>query len=119
VNRSSALALANPATDMSFSPTLSTVSIMPGIDTGAPDRTETSRGSTGAPSTLPLACCNPSRCSSISVQSPSGSVPIVRYGLAKPRQPAVSFLACAQHQTSTAAASYLPCEMRSMTLPPA
>ena len=38
-----------PATVASFKPTLSTVSSMPGIDTGAPERTDTSSGRRSPP----------------------------------------------------------------------
>eukprot|EP00961_Rhodomonas_salina_P260737 3523551-Rhodomonas_salina.1 len=38
---------------MSLRPRFRTVSIIPGIDTAAPERTETSRGSFGSPKTLP------------------------------------------------------------------
>ena len=44
-NRSSPLALARPSTVRSLRPRLSMVSIMPGIETAAPDLTETRRGS--------------------------------------------------------------------------
>ena len=55
------------------SPRLRTVSIMPGIDTGAPERTESRRGSGPAPKVLPLAVSTASRRSRISPTSPSGS----------------------------------------------
>ena len=38
----------------SFSPRLSTVSIMPGMETGAPERTETRRGLSPAPNFFPV-----------------------------------------------------------------
>ena len=46
---------ARPFTDPSLSPRFRTVSIIPGIENFAPDRTETSSGSLGSPSDLPMA----------------------------------------------------------------
>ncbi len=48
--RSSDEIAASPSTEASLSPTLRTVSIMPGIEYFAPDRTDTSSGSSGSPS---------------------------------------------------------------------
>ena len=53
-NRSLPLALARPLTVRSFMPRLSIVSIMPGIDMAAPDRTDTSRGLSGESQPLPV-----------------------------------------------------------------
>ncbi len=53
-NRESLLCLARPSTVWSFSPRLRIVSIMPGIDKGAPDRTDTSRGLSESPNFLPV-----------------------------------------------------------------
>ena len=44
----------DPATDVSLRPRLRTVSIIPGIENGAPERTETSSGSSTSPSCLPI-----------------------------------------------------------------
>ena len=44
---------ANPCTLSSFNPMFRTVSIIPGIENFAPDRTDTSSGSPGSPSFLP------------------------------------------------------------------
>ena len=46
-------ARASPSTDRGFSPRFRIVSIIPGIDTGEPDRTETRSGSSGSPRLLP------------------------------------------------------------------
>ena len=45
-----------PPPSRSFRPRFRIVSIMPGIDTGAPERTDTSRGSDGSPSLRPTRC---------------------------------------------------------------
>ena len=45
-----------PLSVSGFRPTLSTVSIMPGIEARAPERTETSSGFDGSPNFLPVAC---------------------------------------------------------------
>ena len=55
-NRSSPLVAASPSTVSSFRPRFSTVSIMPGIDTRAPERTETSSGAPWSPNDRPTAC---------------------------------------------------------------
>ena len=46
--------LRQPSTASSFRPRLRIVSIIPGIETAAPERTETSNGSCGSPKRLPL-----------------------------------------------------------------
>ena len=56
----------------------STVSIMPGIENLAPDRTLTSSGSSWSPRVLPIACSSPVRCSVTSAARPSGTAPWVR-----------------------------------------
>ena len=48
------------------------VSIMPGIETGAPERTLTSNGSAGSPNRRPTASSTVRMCASISVSSPCG-----------------------------------------------
>ena len=53
-NRSLPVCLARPCTESSLSPRLRTVSIIPGIENGAPERTETSSGSTSSPRRLPM-----------------------------------------------------------------
>ena len=55
-------------------PRLRTVSIMPGMEKGAPLRTETSRGSLGSPSFLPMRSSRSMRYFSISSTAPSGKV---------------------------------------------
>ena len=45
-----------PGMVIEHSPMLSTVSIMPGIDERAPERTDTSSGSAGSPNRLPMIC---------------------------------------------------------------
>ena len=47
------VAAASPSTATSFRPRLRIVSIIPGIETAAPERTETSSGSEGSPKRLP------------------------------------------------------------------
>ena len=70
---------ASPCTDSSLSPMLRTVSIIPGIENFAPDRTDTSSGSSGSPSFLPRAASSAARCSATSASSPSGAAPCARY----------------------------------------
>ena len=48
---------------------------MPGMENFAPDRTETSSGSSGVAEPRPIAFSSARRCSAISSSSPSGSVP--------------------------------------------
>ena len=48
---------ASPSTDSSLSPRFRTVSSIPGIDSRAPERTDTSSGSSPSPKRLP-ACCS-------------------------------------------------------------
>ena len=45
---------ARPSTTRSFRPRLRMVSIMPGIDMGDPERTETSRGLVASPNFFPV-----------------------------------------------------------------
>ena len=56
-----------------------TVSIIPGIENFAPERTDTSSGSCASPSFLPRACSSAAMCSAISTANPSGTVPTARY----------------------------------------
>ena len=51
------------------------VSIMPGIENTAPDRTDTSSGSRPSPSRLPTRCSRVARCSPIWSSRPTGCVP--------------------------------------------
>ena len=50
------VAFARPSTASSFRPRLRIVSIIPGIETAAPERTETSNGSAESPKRLPVFC---------------------------------------------------------------
>ena len=70
---------ARPCTLASVNPTLRTVSIIPGIENFAPERTETSNGSSGSPSFLPRASSSAARWSAISASNPSGARPAARY----------------------------------------
>ena len=47
---------------------------MPGMENGAPERTETSSGSLGSPSFLPMRSSRFSRAASISSRTPSAQV---------------------------------------------
>ncbi len=71
--------LARPWTESSFSPRLRTVSIIPGMENFAPERTDTSSGSSGSPSVLPMAFSRVARCPSTSSHMPSGNPPLDRY----------------------------------------
>ena len=55
------------------SPRFRTVSIIPGIETGAPERTESSSGSGPAPNVFPVAASIAARRPCNSSTSPSGS----------------------------------------------
>ena len=57
---------------------LRTVSIMPGMENLAPERTETSSGSSAWPSFLPIVCSRASRCALTSSRSAAGSSPLSR-----------------------------------------
>jgi hypothetical protein len=63
---------ARPSTDTSLSPRLRTVSIMPGIESRAPLRTDTSSGSSGSPSRRPARASSRAIASSTAAASPSG-----------------------------------------------
>ncbi len=72
-NRSLAVCLASPFTETSLSPRFKTVSIIPGMENGAPERTETSSGSLSSPRVFAILCSRVARCSATSSRSPSGS----------------------------------------------
>jgi hypothetical protein len=72
---------ASPRTEWSLRPRLRTVSIIPGIEYLAPDRTETSRGLSRSPRRRPMACSRPRRWPSTSSRRPSGKPPELRYSL--------------------------------------
>ena len=56
------------------------MSIIPGIETAAPERTDTSSGSSWSPKRLPAFASSAAMCSAISASSPSGRVfPAVMY----------------------------------------
>jgi hypothetical protein len=63
---------ARPSTDSRSSPTFKIVSIIPGIEIAAPERTETSSGSCRSPNRLPDFVSSASTCRSISSASPAG-----------------------------------------------
>ena len=54
------------------------VSIIPGIETTAPERTETRSGACASPRPRPTRCSNASSASSISSARPSGQTPFAR-----------------------------------------
>src|SRR5215468_2834171 len=64
---------AKPCTEWSLRPRLRTVSIIPGIENGAPERTETSSGSASSPRRLPIFPSSASRAGATSSIRPSGS----------------------------------------------
>jgi hypothetical protein len=66
---------ARPSTDSSFRPRLRTVSIIPGIENLAPERTLTSSGSFGSPIFLPMAFSSFDRCLAISASRLAGQPP--------------------------------------------
>jgi adenylate kinase family enzyme len=63
---------ASPFTATSPRPTLRIVSIIPGIEIAAPERTDTRSGSWASPKSLPVSCSSRSTCSAISSSSPAG-----------------------------------------------
>ena len=67
------VARARPATASSFRPRLRIVSIIPGIEIAAPERTETSSGSSVSPKRLPVFSSRCAMCSPISASRPSGA----------------------------------------------
>ena len=60
-NRRLPVAVARPSTLASFSPRLRMVSIIPGIDSRAPLRTDTRSGSAGSPSRFPASSSSRAR----------------------------------------------------------
>ena len=74
--RSLSVVFVSPSTDSSFSPRFRTVSSIPGIDSRAPLRTDTSSGSPGSPSFVPACSSSRSRAAAI---SSSGTSPVVMY----------------------------------------
>ncbi len=76
--RSLSACRARPTTDSSERPMLRTVSIMPGMENFAPERTETSSGSSAWPSFLPIFRSRASRCALTSSRSSTGSEPLSR-----------------------------------------
>ncbi len=73
--RSSPVCFASPSTDSSFSPRLRTVSIIPGMENLAPERTETSSGSAASPIALPMAFSSRARAPATSASRPLGQPP--------------------------------------------
>jgi hypothetical protein len=73
--RSLPVVFASPATASSLRPRLRIVSIIPGIETAAPERTETSSGSSGSPKRFPAFASSEPMCFATSASSPSGRVP--------------------------------------------
>jgi len=63
---------ARPSTEASVRPRFKIVSIIPGIETGAPDRTETRSGSLGSPRVFFVTFSRFFICFWISASSPSG-----------------------------------------------
>ncbi len=78
-NRCEPLTCARPCTEASFNPTFSTVSIMPGMEMGAPERTLTSSGSCSLPKFLPACCSSQRKPRSSSAGSSAGNLPASRY----------------------------------------
>ena len=68
----------SPSAVRSFSPRLRIVSIIPGIETGAPERTETSSGFAGSPSRLPVASSSRARLPSTSRAQPVGVLAVAQ-----------------------------------------
>ena len=80
-NRAFWLWSANAVTARSFKPRLRIVSIMPGIEIGAPDLTETSNGFFGSPSFLPVTSSSRATLPSTSARSRSEYLPLSRYSM--------------------------------------
>ena len=74
------LCLARPATVSSLRPRLRIVSIMPGIDTAAPERTDTSSGLSAPPNILPVAASSRCRAASTCVPEPGRELPGLEVG---------------------------------------
>ena len=89
-NRRLPVRVASPSAAASPRPRLRIVSIIPGIETAAPERTETSSGSSGSPNRLPVFSSSRATCPATSSSSPSGSSPLghVRAaGVGRDREP--------------------------------
>ena len=68
--------------EASFRPRFSTVSIMPGMEKGAPERTETSSGSSASPRRLPMRSSRSARYSAMVSRAPSGhTLPALAYSM--------------------------------------
>ena len=67
-----------PCTELSLRPRLRTVSSIPGIDSRAPERTDTSSGSSGSPRRFPV-------CSLAGARAPRRPAPRARPGTCRPR----------------------------------
>ncbi len=78
-NRSSPLCAINPAMLASVSPTLRIVSIMPGMENFAPERTDSSNGSRRSPRSRPIRVSSSRRCSPTCSASSTGSCPVRKY----------------------------------------
>src|ERR1700690_4167224 len=72
-NRAFPVARVSPATASSLRPRLRIVSIIPGIEMAAPERTDTSSGSSVSPKRFPLFSSRRAMCSPISSSRPSGA----------------------------------------------
>ena len=72
-NRKSPVCSANPCTVSSLRPRFRTVSIMPGIENAAPDRTETSSGLLASPNFFPTFCSTSCRAAVTWSHMPSGN----------------------------------------------
>ncbi len=77
--RSSWLRRASPSTLESFRPMSRIVSIIPGMENFAPERTDSSSGSRGSPNVLPIRVCITCRWRSTSASRPVGIAPVRRY----------------------------------------
>ena len=76
-NAGSPVTLARPSVVAGVRPRLRIVSIIPGIDTGAPERTETSSGSAGSPNRRPVVASTSAIRSRSSASRPAGQ-PVAR-----------------------------------------
>ena len=78
-NRASPEISVSPCTEASFNPTLRTVSIIPGIENFAPDRTDTSSGSSGSPNCRPIWSSNARNARVTCTRNSGGTAPSTRY----------------------------------------
>jgi hypothetical protein len=67
--------LARPSTERSLRPRFNTVSIIPGMENLAPERTDTKSGSSALPMALPMAFSRRVRAPATSASSPVGQPP--------------------------------------------